>query len=56
MWGHCYITFSLKPKTIGLTLALILESKLYVLYLNQVPSSQPKTGLFSWLQGNMWPT
>ena len=32
MWGHCYITFSLKPKTIGLTLALILESKLYVSY------------------------
>lgn len=26
--GHCSITFSLKPKTIGLTSALILESEL----------------------------
>lgn len=56
MWGHCYINFSLKPQTIGLALDLILESELCVLYLNQVPSSQLKTGLFPWLQGNMWPT
>lgn len=56
MWGHCYITFSLKPRTTGLILALISECELSVLHLNQVPSSQLKTELFPWLWGNMWPT
>lgn len=36
--GHCSITFSLKPKTIGLTSALILESELLCFVFE--PSSQ----------------